>query len=489
VRHQRQQLDARQKEFAEAAALLPFATAIVEVQQSWRELRPGDAPQAAQTLTNIARQIGEAQKVLAASEAGSDAAGKPSQVVLWRAARTTERLSRALRRWYEFAASYDPEFTWWAKQPYTQADKALHEHQKLLRRGAGYNDNAGDDEEPVIGTPIGRQALLEALESEMIPYSPEELFEIANRELAWCETEMKRAADDLGFAGDWHKALEFVSQKYVKPGEQPKLIKELADEALKFVEDRGLVTVPPLCKEVWRMDMMSVERQKVSPYFTGGEVISVSYPTDAMSHEDKLMSMRGNNPSFSRATVHHELIPGHHLQIFMANRYNTHRELFSTPFLVEGWALYWEMLLWDKGFARNAEDRVGMLFWRSHRCARILFSLKFHLGEMTPAEAIDFLVQRVGHERRNATAEVRRSVSGDYGPLYQAAYMLGGQQIRALRKELVDSGKMNERDFHDAILRENAIPLEMIRASLSGQTLTRDFKTNWRFYDALSGGS
>jgi hypothetical protein len=53
-----------------------------------------------------------------------------------------------------------------------------------------------------------------------------------------------------------------------------------------------------------------------------------------------------------------------------------------------------------------------------------------------------------------------------------------------MRKELVDSGKMSERDFHDAILRENAVPIEMIRASLTGQTLTREFKSAWRFYDA-----
>src|SRR5439155_8103344 len=100
---------------------------------------------------------------------------------------------------------------------------------------------------------------------------------------------------------------------------------------------------------------------------------------------------------------------------------------------------------------------------------RIIFSLKFHLGQMTAQEAIDFLVDRVGHERRNARAEVRRSVDGSYGPLYQAAYMLGGLQIRALRKELVDSGRMTNRQFHDAVLRENAIPLEMIRASLTRQ--------------------
>jgi uncharacterized protein (DUF885 family) len=67
--------------------------------------------------------------------------------------------------------------------------------------------------------------------------------------------------------------------------------------------------------------------------------------------------------------------------------------------------------------------------------------------------------------------------------LYQAAYMLGGLQIRGLRKELVESGKMTDRDFHDAILRENAIPIEFIRASLGGQPLTKDFASQWRFYE------
>ncbi len=102
----------------------------------------------------------------------------------------------------------------------------------------------------------------------------------------------------------------------------------------------------------------------------------------------------------------------------------------------EGWALYWEMLFWDLDFPKTAENKVGMLFWRMHRAARIIFSLHFHLGQMTPEECIDYLVKRVGHELDNATAEVRRSFNGNDGPLYQAAYMLGGLQIRALRLEL-----------------------------------------------------
>ena len=122
-----------------------------------------------------------------------------------------------------------------------------------------------------------------------------------------------------------------------------------------------------------------------------------------------------------------------------------------------------------------------MLFWRMHRAARILFSLRVHLGKMTPQEAVDFLVERVGHERANAEGEVRRSFNGSYPPLYQAAYMLGGLQFRALRHELVDSGKMTNRQFHDAILREHAMPVAMVRAVLTNQPLTADGLPPWRF--------
>jgi uncharacterized protein (DUF885 family) len=228
--------------------------------------------------------------------------------------------------------------------------------------------------------------------------------------------------------------------------------------------------------------MMTPQRQLVNPFFTGGEVISVSYPTEGMGHEQKIMSMRGNNIHFSRATVFHELIPGHHLQGFMADRYRSYRGAFSTPFWGEGWAVYWEMLFWDLDFDKTPENKVGALFWRMHRAARIIFSLKFHLGEMTPEECIDFLVKRVGHELDNATAEVRRSFNGTYSPLYQAAYMIGALQLRGLHKEFVDSGKMSNRAFHDALLRENRIPIEMMRASLTGQKLNKDFVASWKFY-------
>jgi len=60
--------------------------------------------------------------------------------------------------------------------------------------------------------------------------------------------------------------------------------------------------------------------------------------------------------------------------------------------------------------------------------------------------------------------------------------MIGGLQIYNLHRELVKSGKMTNRAFNDAVLKENRIPIEMVRASLTKQKLTRDFQTNWKFY-------
>ncbi|MNC90239.1 hypothetical protein D3C83_63140 [compost metagenome] len=94
-------------------------------------------------------------------------------------------------------------------------------------------------------------------------------------------------------------------------------------------------------------------------------------------------------------------------------------------------------------------------------------------------------MDRVGHERDNATAEVRRSFEGGYGPLYQAAYLLGGIQLRGLRKELVESNQMPEKAFHDEILRQGSMPIALLRLAMTKQKLTRDMNIDWQFYGEL----
>jgi uncharacterized protein (DUF885 family) len=469
------ELAREQRRAHEEEPLLPYAARILALAEARQRVEPLVNEEAAGELDALADAVAE----LHAAQAQT----KPevARSVAKRAAERVGALGESLRGWYEFRAGYDPLFTWWTKVPYEALAKQLAEHATFLR--AELAGLAEDDSETIVGDPVGREALLEDLALAWIPYTPEELIEAAEREFAWCEQEMSRAARELGCGDDWKQALERVKRAHVAPGEQPALIVELAREAWEYVEQNELVSVPPLAKEVWRVNMLSPERQRMSPFFLGGESILVAFPTDAMSHEEKLMSLRGNNRHFCRATVHHEVIPGHHLQGFMTERWFPHRRAFSTPFWTEGWALWWEMLLWERGFVATPEDRVGALFWRMHRCARIQFSLGFHLGRMTPQECIDFLVERVGHERENAEAEVRRSFDGDYGPLYQLAYMVGALQFRGLYAELVRSGRMSARAFHDAVLTSGNMPIELVRARLAQVPLTPDTRPSWRFLE------
>lgn len=460
--------------------LLPVAADVFALEDARRAIETPDGEKIALRLNSMAFKLAAERKAMEGRPAGE----RPSRVDAWRAADDLDQLREQLHHWFEFYQGYDPKFSWWVDQPYKQVEAAMKDDAAFLREKiAGV---APGDKSTVIGTPVGRQALLDQLADEMIPYTPEELIAMAKEQMAWCQQQMLLASREMGYGDDWHKALEKVKSHYVEPGQQPQMIHDLAVQGADFAEKNDLVTVPALAREGWRMEMMTPERQLVNPFFTGGDTISVSYPTDTMTIDQRMMSMRGNNYGFSHATVFHELIPGHWLQEYSSARYRPYRQLFSTGFWIEGNALYWEMVYWDRGFDKTPEERVGALFWRMHRCARIIFSLSFHLGLMTPEQAIDYLVDAVGHERDNAVAEVRRSVNGSYDPLYQCAYLVGGMQFRALQRELVGSGRMTDRQFNDAVLHENSMPVEVLRAILEQRPITPDYKPSWRFLDSMA---
>ncbi len=360
---------------------------------------------------------------------------------------------------------------------------------RLARMGTTLPANAPrkTDASGIPGPARGREGLIRDLQDELIPYSPEQLIELADREFAWVESEMKKSSRQMGFGDDWKQALEKTKTMHVPPGGQPAMIRDLIVEAIDYLREKDLLTMPEVDAESQRMIMMTPERQLVNPFFTGGAQISVSYPTDSMSYRARLESMRGNNRPWSHATAFHEMIPGHNLVGYMGPRYADYRANLGAggPFFGEGWPVYWETIMYDKGFHDTPEERIGALFWRMHRCARIIFSLRFHMGQWSPQEAIDFLVDRAGHERNNATAEVRRSFQGGYGPLYQAAYLLGALQMRGLRGEVVDTKRMTEKAFHDEILRQGSMPVALLRLALGSQPLSRDMPIEWAFYGEL----
>jgi len=463
-------------EYNKITTYIPFADEVYQLEKKRRRGITVDGQEVAMQLHNILKELNTAKTSFAALQSlDMPLARKGKASILG--------LKSRLKSFYDFYIGYDPNFTWWTPKPYKLLDSALNVYADLVMSKGKINTTQKPDSSGIKGVPIGHDELMRQLKAEMIPYTPEELIKLANKEFAFCDAEMLKASNEMGFGNDWHKALEKVKNSYVPAGRQPEAILKLYNDALTFIKARDLITIPALAEETWGMTMMTPKQQLVNPFFLGGSEIIISYPTNTMDEADKLMSMRGNNPYFSRGTVQHELLPGHNMQYFMNSRYKNYRGMFNTPFWIEGWSLYWELLLYDQGFAKTPEERIGMLFWRMHRCARIIFSLNYHLGNWTPQQCIDFLVDRVGHERANAEGEVRRSFQGGYSPLYQVAYLTGGLQLMSLKRELVDGGKMTYKQFHDAIMKENAMPIEMVRATLINQPLTRDFTTQWKFYD------
>jgi len=471
IESEERQANTQSKKDATTSKILPFAKIITGLEEARWTLQPIDPEKAASQIDLIRESV---KAVRAQIQTAIDKKeGETPPALALRGSKVLASLRNSFKHWFDHYNGYKPLFSWWSKKPFEECYKELEEYEKFLRETVA--GQKGEDGDPMVGDPIGREAVLNDLKREMIAYTPEDLIQIAQKEYAWCEKEIIKASEAMGFGKDWKKAMEKVKADHVDPGEQDNLVMSQGREAVEFVEKHDLVTLEPLVKETWRVEMLTAAQQKNWPFaFYGGQQMSTSYPLPEMDHATKQMSMRGNNKHFLRAVTHHELIPGHHLQIFMADRYRTYRQLFSTPFFVEGWALHWEMLMWDLEFPKTPEDKIGMLFWRMHRCARIVVSLKFHMGEMSAQEMIDYLVEKVGHERFTATSEVRRYVGDMYSPLYQCAYMIGGLQMRGLYKELVPA-KMTPKEFHDSVLKLGSIPMDMVRASMTGMKLKKDF--------------
>ena len=82
---------------------------------------------------------------------------------------------------------------------------------------------------------------------EFIPYSPQELIALAEREFAWCEDQMKAAAREMKLGDDWKAALARTKLRFVKPGEQEKIVRAEGKLPIDFLKSRNLLTVPADC--------------------------------------------------------------------------------------------------------------------------------------------------------------------------------------------------------------------------------------------------
>lgn len=165
-----------------------------------------------------------------------------------------------------------------------------------------------------------------------------------------------------------------------------------------------------------------------------------------------------------RTLAYHEGIPGHHFQIAVA------MELEGMPLIrkmapftayIEGWALYSERLVWELGFQKDPFDNIGRLQAELFRAVRLVVDTGIHHSRWTREQAIDYMKKNTGMSDRDVTAEIERYI---VMPGQATAYKVGMMKILELREKakLALGDKFDLRDFHDVVLKNGAVPLDIL---------------------------
>ena len=171
-----------------------------------------------------------------------------------------------------------------------------------------------------------------------------------------------------------------------------------------------------------------------------------------------------------RSLAYHEAVPGHHLQISIAQEIKDlpiFRSLVPFTAYMEGWALYAEQLAWEAGYQKNPLDNLGRLRDEMLRAVRLVVDTGIHNKRWTREQAITYMVQETGMPESEVVTEIERYF---VDPGQALAYKVGMLKILELRERAKAAlgGKFDIRDFHDAVLLNGAMPMAVLARAVDG---------------------
>lgn len=187
----------------------------------------------------------------------------------------------------------------------------------------------------------------------------------------------------------------------------------------------------------------------------------VTAPDPSLPPEAFAQRRRGHCRHGIPAMVAHEAYPGHHLQLVCAQGLGSEvRRHIWSPIMVEGWALYSEQLMGEGEYYTSDEARLFQLVNLLWRAVRVVLDVGLHTRGMTPAEAVDYMVEHLPIERQNAEAEVRRYCAW---PTYQLCYAVGRRELLRLRDAYVrrEGSGYRARRFHDELMGYGGLPVSL----------------------------
>ncbi|MGL4837841.1 MAG: DUF885 domain-containing protein [Shewanella sp.] len=180
-----------------------------------------------------------------------------------------------------------------------------------------------------------------------------------------------------------------------------------------------------------------------------------------------------------RTLAYHEGIPGHHFQVAVAMELEGQpliRKMAPFTAYIEGWALYSEYLAWELGFQGDPFDNVGRLQAELFRAVRLVVDTGIHHRRWSREQAIDYMKKNTGMSDRDVIAEIERYI---VMPGQATAYKVGMMKILELREKakLALGDQFDLRDFHDVVLKNGAVPLDILETLVNGYIADTQSKT------------
>jgi prolyl oligopeptidase len=171
----------------------------------------------------------------------------------------------------------------------------------------------------------------------------------------------------------------------------------------------------------------------------------------------------------AEALAFHESIPGHHLQIAIAQELKgipEFRKHEGVTAFVEGWGLYTERLADEMGLYSSDTDRIGMLSYDAWRSCRLVVDTGLHAMGWTRQQAIDFFKSNAAKTELDIVNEIDRYIGT---PGQALAYKIGQLKIRELRARAEErlGERFDIRGFHDTVLGSGAVPLDVLEQNVN----------------------
>lgn len=296
--------------------------------------------------------------------------------------------------------------------------------------------------------------------------TPAEVHQIGLKEVARIRAEMATVIAQTGFQGSFAEFIQFLrtdKQFYATTPDQ--LLREAA-----FLSKKIDAQLPKLFHTLPRTPYgVEAVPAEIAPKYTTGRYSGGREPGDAGFYWVNTYALDRRPLYEMEALTLHEAVPGHHLQVALANEQTnlpSYRRSFYTSAFGEGWGLYAEYLGLEVGFYQDPYSNFGRLTYEMWRACRLVVDTGMHTMGWSRQQAIDFLASNTALSMHNVTTEVDRYISW---PAQALSYKLGEITIKRLRADAEQAlgEKFDVRQFHDVVLQNGSLPLPVLEQQVA----------------------